>query len=180
MDGMGFAPSHHVSGYQRKYRALCYHQNNESSNEKIMRGKVFTIFVVVLMLSSPVGSAWAEQADRCFGACERIDISSTQDHRVKYADAQALAFRTASFIQEDHIELLTRVDSGSEVQASVPASPASADRAVINPTTVKNTGSEGSSNPMPRFLIIMGFGLIGLRLIVSYRSRKSKNSNSDQ
>jgi hypothetical protein len=125
---------------------------------------------------------WAGQTQRCAGACEEIDISSTQDHRVEYADAQALAFRTASFIQEDHIKLLqsTRGASGSEVQASVPASPASSDRVVINPPTVKNTGSEGSSNPMPRFLIIMGFGLIGLRLIVSYRSRKSKNSNSDQ
>jgi hypothetical protein len=122
---------------------------------------------------------WAGQPQNCFGACERNNISPIQSDQLRHADAQALAFRTASFIQENHIKLdpATRVIA---VEATLPASPAAPDRAVINPPVVRNTASEGSSdpNPMPSLLIMMGFGLIGLRLIVSYRARKAKNSSS--
>jgi hypothetical protein len=151
-----------------------------ATTKRIKRRGAFIIFVVALVLSSPVTSLWAEQPQYCFGACEAIDTSSTQNHQVKHADVQALAFRTASFIQENRINLrtATRVESGIAVDTTLPASPAAPDRAVINPPVVRNTAAEGSSNPMPPLLIAMGFGLIGLRLIVSYRARKAKNSSS--
>jgi hypothetical protein len=146
------------------------------TTQEIMRRRAFSILAAVLVLSSSVSSLWAGQPRHCFGACEAMDIPSTQNHQVKYADVQALAFRTASLIQENHIHLrpATRVDSGLAVEATLPANPAAPDRAVINPPVVKNTGSEGSGDPMPSLLIAMGFGLIGLRLIVSYRARKAQ------
>jgi hypothetical protein len=144
-----------------------------ATTKDIKRRWEFSILAVALALS-PITSLWAEQPQYCAGACEAIDISSTQNHQVKYADVEALALRTASFIQENHNNLgtATRVESSSAVDTTL-----APERAASNPP-VRNTAAEGSSNPLPPLLIAMGFGLIGLRLIVSYRARKAKNSSS--
>lgn len=39
----------------------------------------------------------------------------------------------------------------------------------------KNPATEAASTPAPSFFLLLGFGLIGIRLVISYRSKKLKN-----
>ena len=70
----------------------------------------------------------------------------------------------------------TDLTNGAEVQAAVVGSrPSTSDQGVANAQTLVNPATESASTPGPRSFLLIGLVLIGVRLIISYRSRKVKN-----
>ena len=68
------------------------------------------------------------------------------------------------------------LDDTSNVQAATPGSVLSrADAGTANAQTLKSPASDGGSALGPHFFLLIGLALIGLRLIIAYRSRKVKN-----
>ena len=94
----------------------------------------------------------------------------------------SVSVRTASLTQTDRntalqsADLINSVDNGVDVQPVAAGSISS--KTYQGPTsaqTLVSTGTEGGSTPGPRSFLLIGLVLIGVRLIISYRSRKVKN-----
>ncbi|HSE91190.1 MAG TPA: hypothetical protein VLJ79_33585 [Candidatus Binatia bacterium] len=86
--------------------------------------------------------------------------------------------RAAELAPTDRISALQSADLGSgiDAQAAAPGSmPSNTSQVATSAQALKNPGTEGGSTPGPRFFLVIGLALIGVRLIISYRSRKVKN-----
>jgi hypothetical protein len=67
------------------------------------------------------------------------------------------------------------IADGVDAQSAVVAStPSASDQGAVNAQAIVNPATESASTPSSRFFLVIGFVLIGARLI-SYRSRKVKN-----
>ena len=94
----------------------------------------------------------------------------------------SVSARTASLTPTDRntalqsADLINSVDSGVDVQPAAAGSiPSRTDQGPTSAQTLVSTGTEGGSTPGPRSFLLLGLVLIGVRLIISCRSRKVKN-----
>ena len=85
--------------------------------------------------------------------------------------------RTASLTPTDRTSALQSVDLASvDVQPAAAGSiPSKTDQGPTSAQALANSATEGGSTPGPRSFLLVGLVLIGVRLIISYRSRKVKN-----
>lgn len=68
------------------------------------------------------------------------------------------------------------LSSASDVRATTPGPTLSRTEQGSSTTQAnKNPATEGASTPAPSFFLLLGLALIGIRLVISYRSRKLKN-----
>ena len=86
--------------------------------------------------------------------------------------------RTASFTPADQntapqsVDRINSVDVQSAAAGSIPSK---TDQGPTSAQALVSPGTEGGSTPGPRSFLLIGLVLIGVRLIISYRSRKVKN-----
>ena len=112
---------------------------------EITRNHLFRVFFALLTTSSLGSSVWAH---------EQIGT---------FSQIKPPAVRPISFAPAEQVGALQPMESsgGGDVRTAVPrVTPSNAD------------ASDGGSNPEPRFFLIIGSVLIGIRLIISYWSRK--------
>jgi hypothetical protein len=87
--------------------------------------------------------------------------------------------RAAELAPADRISAAQAADLGIGVDAQAAAQGGMPSNTSQVPTSaaqaLKNPGTEGGSTPGPGFFLLIGLALIGVRLIISYRSRKVKN-----
>ena len=86
--------------------------------------------------------------------------------------------RTASLTPTDRNTALQSVDriNSVDVQSAAAGSiPSKTDQGPTSAQALVNPGAEVASTPGPRSFLLIGLVLIGVRLIISYRSRKVKN-----
>src|SRR5262245_5727733 len=87
--------------------------------------------------------------------------------------------RTGSFTPTDQNtapQSVDRINSVDDVQPAVAGSiPSKTDQGPASAQALVSPGTEGGSTPGPRSFLLIGLVLIGVRLIISYRSRKVKN-----
>jgi len=89
----------------------------------------------------------------------------------------SVSARTASLTPTDRTSALQSVDLASvDVQSAAAGSiPSKTDQGPTSAQALANSATEGASTPGPRSFLLVGLVLIGVRLIISYRSRKVKN-----
>jgi hypothetical protein len=89
----------------------------------------------------------------------------------------SVSARTASLTPTDRTSALQSVDLASlDVQSAAAGSiPSKTDQGPTSAQALANSATEGGSTPGPRSFLLVGLVLIGVRLIISYRSRKVKN-----
>jgi hypothetical protein len=89
----------------------------------------------------------------------------------------SVSARTASLTPIDRTSALQSVDLASvDVQPAAAGSiPSKTDQGPTSAQALANSATEGGSTPGPRSFLLVGLVLIGVRLIISYRSRKVKN-----
>ena len=89
----------------------------------------------------------------------------------------SVSARVASLTPIDRTSALQSVDLASvDVQAAAAGSILSkTDQGPNSTQALANSATEGGSTPGPRSFLLVGLVLIGVRLIISYRSRKGKN-----
>jgi hypothetical protein len=138
------------------------------------RKHFFVIFLGLLSAFSLGSSVWpysVAQNQNCSVNCESHERPATLPH------TKALDLRTASFTPVDGIGVLqSNVSDVGDVQAATSGSTLSNTGQVPTSAQVlNNPGTEGGSTPGPRFFLLIGLALIGVRLVISYRSRKVKN-----
>lgn len=132
----------------------------------ITRNHSFRVFFALLTTSSLGSSVWATSAAQnqdCSSNCERIALPKSHEQIGTFSQIKPPAVRPVSFTPAEQVGALQPMESGGggEVRTAVPrVTPSNAD------------ASDGGSNPEPRFFLIIGSVLIGIRLIISYWSRK--------
>jgi hypothetical protein len=141
---------------------------------KITCKHFFAIFLGLLSVFSFGNSVWAysvAQNRDCAGNCESDERLAAFTHN-KTSDA-----RVATFTPADRISALqyAALGSGVDVQVAAPGSIPSKTDQVPTSAQSLNLGTEGGSTPGPRFFLLIGLALIGVRLVISHRSRKVKN-----
>jgi hypothetical protein len=112
---------------------------------EITRNHLFRVFFALLTISSLGSSVWAHEQIGTFSQIKPPTV------------------RPISFAPAEQVGALQPMESsgGGDVRTAVPrVTPSNAD------------ASDGGSNPEPRFFLIIGSVLIGIRLIISYWSRK--------
>ena len=135
----------------------------------------FVIFPGLLSAFSLGSSAWpysVAQNQNCSGNCESHERLATLPH-TKTSD-----LRTASFTSVEGTSVLqvANVSDVGDVQAATPGGTLSlTDQGVTSAQAHKNPAIEGGSTPGPHVFLLIGLGLIVVRFIISYRSRKVKN-----
>lgn len=89
----------------------------------------------------------------------------------------SVSARTASLTPTDRTSALQSVDLASiDVQSAAAGSiPSKTDQGPTSAQALANSAIEGGSTPGPRSFLFVGLVLIGVRLIISYRSKKVKN-----
>ena len=116
----------------------------------------FVIFLGLLSAFSLASSAWpysVAQNQNCSGNCESHERLAAFTHS-KPLDVDAVSFTLA---EETNVIQAADLSGGISAQA------------------LKSPGTEGASTPGTPFFLLIGLALIGVRLIISYRSRKVKN-----
>jgi len=110
----------------------------------------FLIFLGLLSAFFLGSTSWpysVAQNQNCSGNCESHERLAAFAHN-KPLDVSAVSFSLA-----EGINLIQAADLGGG----------------------SDVGTEGGSTPGPRFFLLIGLALIGVRLVISYRSRKVKN-----
>jgi len=139
------------------------------------RKHFFVIFLGLLSAFSLGSSAWpysVTQNQNCSGNCESHERLATLPH------TKTLDLRTASFTSVEGTSVLqvANVSDVGDVQAATPGGTLSlTDQGVTSAQAHKNPAIEGGSTPGPHVFLLIGLGLIVVRFIISYRSRKVKN-----
>ena len=89
----------------------------------------------------------------------------------------SVSARTASLTSTDQTSALQSVDLASvDVQpAAAGTIPTKTEQGSASAQALANSATEGGNTPGPRSFLLIGLVLIGVRLIISYRSRKVKN-----
>ena len=139
------------------------------------RKHFFVIFLGLLSAFSLGSSVWpysVTQNQNCSGNCESHERLATLPH------TKTLDLRTASFTSVEGTSVLqvANVSDVGDVQAATPGGTLSlTDQGVTSAQAHKNPAIEGGSTPGPHVFLLIGLGLIVVRFIISYRSRKVKN-----
>ena len=135
----------------------------------------FVIFLGLLSAFSLGSSAWpysVAQNQNCSGNCESHERLATLPH------TKTLDLRTASFTSVEGTSVLqvANVSDVGDVQAATPGGTLSlTDQGATSAQAHKNPAIEGGSTPGPHVFLLIGLGLIVVRFIISYRSKKVKN-----
>jgi hypothetical protein len=148
---------------------------------RIMSKQFFRIFFALSVASSFQNLAWADSIARrqdCSSNCERVADLGNHQPLAAVTHTETLGTHLVSFTRADQINLPQSVNVGSSGEAQA-ATPSDADAGSSMPLGAKNSGSETGSNPGPRFFLLIGLGLIGVRLVIAYRSKKVKNLPAD-
>jgi MYXO-CTERM domain-containing protein len=139
---------------------------------RVRRKNFFVIFLGLLSAFSLGSSVWpysVTQNQNCSGNCE------SHERLAAFTQTKTLDARTVSFTPADRISALQSADlaTGADVQSATSGS--TTDQVPTSTQALKNSGTEGGSTPGPGFFLLVGLALIGVRLVISYRSRKVKN-----
>ena len=136
--------------------------------EKTASKQFFRIFLVLLAASSLQSSLWADSMvsnQACSSNCESVTAQLGTSGHIR---TEGVADATSP----TRLAQSAPVSGSGDAHAAMPRStPSNGDEGPDK----ANSGSEGGSNPGPHLFLLIGFALIGLRLIVAYRSRKAKN-----
>jgi hypothetical protein len=134
----------------------------------ITRHHLFIISLGLLSAFSVGGSAWPHPLrpnQNCSGNCKSSERS--------------VAFERAGIptrVSEVSALQPVNLNGSSNAQAATPGDMLShADSGPASVQALKSPAPEGGSALGPNFFLMVGLALIGLRLIISYRSRKVKN-----
>jgi hypothetical protein len=133
---------------------------------EIIRTHLLRLFFSLLTTFSTGSWVWAysvAQNQDCASNCERIALPQSHQQIEVFAQIKTQAANPASFPPAEQVGALQPLESavGVDVRVAGPrVTPSGAD------------ATEGGSTPGPRFFLIIGSVLIGVRLIISYRSRK--------
>jgi hypothetical protein len=133
---------------------------------EITRNHLLRIFFALLTTFSTGSLVWAysvAQNQDCASNCERIALPQSHEQIEVFAQIKTPAANPASFPPAEQVGALQPLESAAGVDVRV-AGPR------VTPSSADAT--EGGSTPGPRFFLIIGSVLIGVRLIISYRSRK--------
>lgn len=138
----------------------------KSSIAKMTRTHLLGIFFAILTTISTGSSVWADsiaQHQECASNCERIALSEGHEQTENFTQIKTASANQATFTPAEQVGTLQPLESAAaaDVRAAVPR---------VTPSSTDAT--EGGSAPGPRFFLIIGSVLIGVRLIISYRSRK--------
>jgi hypothetical protein len=128
---------------------------------RVARLHFFVVFLGIVSAVSFGSWAWPytlSQNQKCSGNCENLEMSAPFAPNKKL-DAQSIELSSASDIRT--------ITPGSTLSVS--------DQGATTTPPHKNPATEGGSIPGPGFFLLVGSTLIGLRLVISYRSRKLKN-----
>ena len=142
---------------------------------KVTREHFFVVllgFLAVLSLGNESWSYPLTQNQTCSGSCgdlERLDTSAAS----KSLDARPLSFTSSDRLSDAQSMDLS---SASDIRSTTPGSNlANTDQGATSTQAFKNPGTDGGSTPGPGFFLLVGLALIGVRMVISYRSRKVKN-----
>lgn len=124
------------------------------------RKHFFLLFLGIFSAFSLASTAWSYsvlQSQSCFSNCDMRTVSFTPADRSSGSEPMDLS--SASDVRATTQDpALSHTEQGSSTaQAN------------------KNPATEAASTPAPSFFLLLGFGLIGIRLVISYRSKKLKN-----
>jgi hypothetical protein len=142
---------------------------------RVTRKHFFLIFLGLLSAFSLGSSALpypVAQNQNCSGNCESHERLAASAHN------KPLNVGAESFTLAEGLNVVQAADlgRGSDVRAATSGNTLSnTDQAPTSMQAHKNLGSEGGSTPGPPFFLLIGLALIGVRLVISYRSRKVKN-----
>ena len=144
----------------------------EVAIKRITRKHFFAIFLGLVWAFSMGGSPYsADEYRDCSVNCES-DVRSVEITEDQTFDARAVGSTPA-----DHMSDLESLNFGGS--GGVPATPGNtssySDAGSANAQPLKNPAPEGATNFGPRFFLLVGLVLIGIRLIIDYRSRKVKD-----
>jgi hypothetical protein len=133
---------------------------------EITRNQLLRIFFALLTTFCTGGLVWAysvAQNQDCASNCERIALPQSHEQIEVFAQIKTPAGNPESFTPAEQVGALQPLESAAGVDVRVAGSR-------VTPSSADPT--EGGSTPGPRFFLIVGSVLIGVRLIISYRSRK--------
>ena len=142
---------------------------------KVTRKHFFVVLLGFLAGFSLGNESWSyslTQNQTCSGNCgglERLDASASNE---------TLNARPVSFTPADRISGAQSIDlsNASDIRSTTPGSNLSnTDQGATSAQAFKNPGTDGGNTPGPGFFLLVGLALIGVRLVISYRSRKLKN-----
>ena len=140
---------------------------------KIASKQFFRIFLILLAASSLQSSLWADSMasnQGCSSNCEAVTAPTIHKQL-----ATSLTTASTDATNPTGLTQSASVSGGDDAQAATQRSTPSNGEEGADKALVANSGSEGGNNPGPRLFLLIGFALIGVRLIVAYRSRKAKN-----
>jgi hypothetical protein len=141
---------------------------------KVTRRHFFVVVLGILWTFSFGSWAWPyslTQNQNCSGNCESLEPSTA------FTPNEKLDARNVS-TPADHISGSQSMDlsSANDIRTITPGNTASlTDQGATTTQANKNPAPEGASTPGPSFFLLLGLVLIGIRLVISYRSRKLKN-----
>jgi len=141
---------------------------------RVTHKNFFVIFLGLLSAFSLLSSAWpysVAQNQNCSGNCESHELAA-------FTHNQPLSVGAESFTLAEGINVIQAADfggGGSDVQAATGSTLSNTGQVPTSAQVLNNPGTEGGSTPGPRFFLPIGLALIGVRLVISYRSRKVKN-----
>jgi hypothetical protein len=134
--------------------------------------KHFVAICLALLSAFYLGStAWpysAAQKQNCSVNCESHERLAALTH------SKTLDARTVIFMPADGTSVSAVLTSADVEPAAAGSIPSNTDPGATSAQALTDPVTEGST-PGPRFFLLIGLALIGVRLIISYRSRKVKN-----
>jgi hypothetical protein len=112
------------------------------------------------------------QNQNCSSNCESLETLVASNPTAKSNTRIATATPTERISGSQPLDL----NSGSEVQAMTsPSTRPRPDPGSSDTQANKSPATEGAATPGASFFLLLGLALIGIRLVISYRSRKLKN-----
>jgi hypothetical protein len=147
----------------------------KAATARVTHKHFFVIFLGLLSAFFLGSTAWpysVAQNQNCSGNCE------SHERLAAFTHDKPLNVGAESFTLAEGINVIQAADlgGGSDVRAATSGSTLSNTGQVpTSAQALNNPGTEGGSTPGPRFFLLIGLALIGVRLVISYRSRKVKN-----
>jgi hypothetical protein len=142
---------------------------------RVTHKNFFVIFLGLLSAFSLGTTAWpysVAQDQNCSGNCESHERLAAFTHNMPLnvgAERSTLA---------EGINVIQAADlaSGSDARpATLGSILSNTGQVSTSAQALNNPGTEGGSTPGPRFFLLIGLALIGVRLVISHRLRKVKN-----
>ena len=142
---------------------------------KLTRKHPLVLVVGFLLTFSFAGWAspqWLAQNENCSSNCESLKTSAGSNLAAKSNTRIAAITTTERLNGPQPMDL----GSGSDVRATTPATTRSrSDQGSVDAQANKSSSTDGAGTPGASFFLLLGVALIGMRLVISYRSKKIKN-----